>query len=92
MPARCESRAHAQRTRSFIISFAVLQTLHMRIKLALYFGSSMLTVRIGSWGPVQGRAASLSQSRECLVASKKFRKSRSQHALGMQPALVMAPA
>jgi hypothetical protein len=33
--------AHAQRTRSFIISLVVRQILHRRIRLAEYLGSSM---------------------------------------------------
>jgi hypothetical protein len=37
-------QAHAQRTRVFIISLVVRQTLHMRTRLAEYLGSSMAAV------------------------------------------------
>lgn len=43
------SWAHVRRTLSFIISLAVRQTLHMRIKLGLVFSLSIFAVvRIGS--------------------------------------------
>lgn len=70
-------QAHAQRTRSFIISLVVRQTLHMRTRLGEYFGSSMAALsRVGWREGMCGRAVAvaesewpLSRQRNCLWLS-----------------------
>lgn len=49
-----QCQAHAQRTRSFIISFAVRQILQSRIRLGLYLGSSMAAVWVSGNGGAVG--------------------------------------
>jgi hypothetical protein len=83
--ARMHRQAHAQRTRSFIISFAVRQTLHRRIRFGEYLGSSMVAAwcivrRVsGRGGRCRKPSMVLSRQRKCPGAFKI--------ALGMQMTL-----
>ena len=92
MSAQSYYLAHAQRTRSFIISLAVRQHLHMRFRFSEYFFCSSMIAASSVERWIYGRIGGSRGVVNELIASKKLSGSRFKIALGVQMALAVSPA